>query len=296
MTARLPPEVVAHLESLYVRVDARAAIARDPVQFPRRYTALRDREIAAVFAAGLAYGRVDLFRPVLEQLFARFDRVGGPAAFIDQLDAQSERDSFSPLVYRWNRGLDLLLLCGALRDVYQQHDSLEALVSPIDAEVNIGPGLARLVDALRVGVLRHARLLGAPASNFSDLPRGPRYLLPSPVDGSACKRWNLALRWLVRPATEGVDLGCWSVPTSQLIIPLDTHVLRISRLLGITTRKDGSWRTAVEVTEALRTIDPVDPVRFDFAIAHIGISGGCLGRREATICADCPLERVCQAR
>ena len=99
---------------------------------------------------------------------------------------------------------------------------------------------------------------------------------------------------MVRP--DGVDLGLWrAIPPSALVIPLDTHVGRIARLLGLTTRGDTSWRTAESITASLRRFDAADPVRFDFALAHLGISGACAGRRVPTICAACPLDDVCQA-
>ncbi|MBW2258057.1 MAG: DUF2400 family protein, partial [Deltaproteobacteria bacterium] len=135
-----------------------------------------------------------------------------------------------------------------------------------------------------------------PARAFGDLPRGFRTFLPSPTGGSACKRWNMFLRWMVRPPTEGIDLGLWdSLPPSALVVPLDTHVLRIARLVGLTRRRDGSWRTAAEITANLRLLDPDDPVRFDFALAHLGISGACKGRRDEAVCSACPLRPVCVA-
>ncbi len=131
---------------------------------------------------------------------------------------------------------------------------------------------------------------------FAEQPRGLRYLLPSPDGGSACKRWNLFLRWMVRPPREGVDLGIWTTwSPAGLVMPLDVHVHRVSRFLGLTTRNDTSWRTAEAITDALRRLDPEDPVRFDFALAHLGISGDCRGHHDPEVCASCPLEPVCTA-
>ncbi|HMV65800.1 MAG TPA: DUF2400 family protein, partial [Myxococcota bacterium] len=113
---------------------------------------------------------------------------------------------------------------------------------------------------------------------------------------SGLKRWHLLLRWMVRPPTEGVDLGLWTtLHPRDLLIPVDTHVGRIARLLGLTARADASWRTAEEITAALRAFDAEDPVRFDFALAHVGISGGCLGHRHPAVCPTCPLSPVCRA-
>jgi len=93
-----------------------------------------------------------------------------------------------------------------------------------------------------------------------------------------------------------VDLGLWTTRApAELLVPLDTHVLRLSQFLGLTRRKDGSLRTAREITAALAACDPADPVRYDFALAHLGISGGCRGRRDPTICPACSLHPVCTA-
>ena len=124
--------------------------------------------------------------------------------------------------------------------------------------------------------------------------RSLRFLLPRPADGSACKRPLLFLRWVVR-RDDGVDLGLWRHPDpAQLVVPLDTHVLRIAYWVGLTDRHDASWRTAVDVTESLRVIDPRDPVRFDFALAHLGISKACRKEPVRRLCAQCPLRSYCR--
>jgi uncharacterized protein (TIGR02757 family) len=119
--------------------------------------------------------------------------------------------------------------------------------------------------------------------------------LPDARGPGASKRWNLYLRWMVR-GPDAVDLGAWRglVPASVLVVPLDTHVHRVARCLGLTRRRDASWRTAEEITAALRRIDPDDPVRFDFALCHLGMSGACPARRDPARCAVCPLEGVCR--
>jgi uncharacterized protein (TIGR02757 family) len=127
--------------------------------------------------------------------------------------------------------------------------------------------------------------------------RGPtrrlKHLLPHPGRSSACKRLNLFVRWMVR-GPDGVDFGLWEVPASALVIPLDTHVHRIGGLIGLTRRKDLSWRTAEDVTRRLRSLDPGDPVRFDFALSHLGISGDCPSRRDDRKCRPCPLKPICR--
>jgi len=118
------------------------------------------------------------------------------------------------------------------------------------------------------------------------------FLFPAPASGSACKRLCMMLRWLVRPA-DGIDLGLWNgVSPAQLIIPVDTHVSRISRYLGLTGRKAADWRMAQEITAALRTFDPADPVKYDFSLAHLGISDGCDGK-DPSRCISCPIVEIC---
>jgi uncharacterized protein (TIGR02757 family) len=254
------------------------------VAFPHRYTDRDDQEIAAIFASVLAFGRVSLFRPVLAALLDDLDRLGGPAA---ALHPGVELPNWRPLYYRWTRGDDLVLLAGAVARL--REDGIEAAFYGAGARGAIEAG----IDRLRAAAVEDARARGFRADTFEDLPRGLRVLLPSPRDGSACKRWNMLLRWLVRPK-DGIDLGLWTkLRPADLVIPLDVHVGRISRFVGLTTRTDASWRTAEEVTAGLRLLDPADPVRFDFALAHLGISGRCVGRFDAEICPTCPLSTVC---
>jgi uncharacterized protein (TIGR02757 family) len=285
------------LEVLYARVDAAARLRADPVAYPRRYADPRDAEIAGLVAALLAYGRVDLFRPVLARLFAITDLAGGPGAYVQAFDPELEAPALRPIAYRWNRGGDFVLLFATLRRVLEILPGLEALFHAWrPSHLDVREALVCAITTLRQAAVDVAASCGVRASSFEDLPRGFRYFLPSPSDGSACKRWNMYLRWMVRPPVEGIDLGLWSsIPPSALIVPLDTHVARIARFVGLTRRVDGSWRTAAEVTAGLRRLDPLDPVRYDFSIAHLGISGACLGFRHPDVCPTCPLDAVCHA-
>jgi hypothetical protein len=124
--------------------------------------------------------------------------------------------------------------------------------------------------------------------------RGLRHLLPDAAGPGAAKRWNLYLRWMVR-GPDAVDLGAWrGVPRAALLVPLDTHVHRVARRLGLTRRADAGWRTAGEITAALRLVDPSDPVRFDFALCHLGMCGACPARLTPAHCAACPLVSGCR--
>ncbi|MEE2750779.1 MAG: TIGR02757 family protein [Myxococcota bacterium] len=283
------------LERMLEEVDYGARVQRDPVRFVHRYADARDRELAGMFAALMAYGRVGLFLPLLDTLFEHMDEQGGPTAWVLGLDVDRELVSLGAFQYRWTRGPHLVLLAATLRGILEDYGSIEALFAE-----GWEPGHSSIRQSLEAAVSRlraQAQAL-APSCGMSpdDLPRGVKYLFASPRHGSACKRWNLYLRWMVRPAAEGVDSGIWtSIPASHLVLPLDTHTHRISRFIGLTNRKDGSWRTAEEITQNLRKIDPSDPVRFDFALAHLGISGFCKGHRSVDICPSCPLDPICSA-
>ncbi len=272
--------LAVHLAAVHALAATPANVARDPIRFPRAYTDLRDVEVAAVLSAQLAYGRVDLFGPVIARLLAIADTHGGPAAYVEGFDAVRAA-ALDGVVYRWNRAEDFVLLFRLLQAVYRQHASLGALFAPGPAAASLGGA----IDSLRslTGTLEG----GEPS-------RGFRTWLAHPEDGSACKRWLMFLRWMVR--TDAMDLGRWThLSPRDLVIPLDTHVMRLSGFLGLTRRADASWRTAEEVTAALRCLDPEDPVRFDFALAHLGISGACRGHRAVEVCPACPLDRVCAA-
>ena len=123
---------------------------------------------------------------------------------------------------------------------------------------------------------------------------GVRFLLPSPSEGSACKRLNLFLRWMVR-AEDGIDCGVWTrVSSRQLVIPLDTHIARISSYIGLTEMRSPGWPMALDITRSLRRLDPGDPVRYDFALCHLGIAGDCPRKRNLQKCARCPIVAICR--
>jgi len=126
------------------------------------------------------------------------------------------------------------------------------------------------------------------------LPGAPvRTFFSSPEKGSACKRFNLYLRWMVR-REGGLDFGLWtSIPPAALVIPLDTHVARIAGLMGLTRRRTADWKMALEVTDALRRLDPLDPVKYDFALCRLGILEYCPRRVDPVKCAACLIRPAC---
>jgi uncharacterized protein (TIGR02757 family) len=256
------------LEDLVLQYDARF-LDSDPLGLVRRFDAPEDREVAAFLAAGLAYGRVASIRNSLETLF---EIIGPrPARFVRGFDPRRDRKHFDGFVHRFHTGRDVALYLSLLRQAQEQAGGLEAFflgADPDPTTETIGAGLSAF----------GARLFALEARSFTGdgvVPRGDRvrFFLPLPVDGSVCKRSCLLLRWLVRP-DDGVDCGVWTrVNRARLVLPLDTHLIRVVRALGWTRRKSPGWRMALDATERLKRLDPNDPVRFDFALSRLGILG-----------------------
>lgn len=278
--------VKPHLEQLLATCDRAAHVRRDPVELVHRYTDPLDRELVAMLASAVAYGRVDLFKPRLAALLevlgpepSRFAREATPAEVLART-----RD-FS---YRMTGPADIGALIFSTGRAQAGHGSLGALVRRC---FDASGGLWR--EALDRFVATLWRVDLVPFTGQALPTRRLAHLVASPGGQSACKRLNLFARWMVR-GPDAVDFGQWPIPAAALVIPLDTHVHRISRFLGLTRRTDVSWRTAEEITARLRHLDPDDPVKFDFALSHLGIGGDCPSRRDAVKCARCPLRPVCR--
>ncbi len=275
-----------HLDRFAAQAPYQSRIAFDPVEFPRRYQDPRDIETAALLSACLAYGRADLFKPKLEQLFSSIG--SSPARFVGALDVAGAKRLLRDFVYRFNVGTDLAVLLLGIGKALRIQGSLELLfLQQMEEHRSLHAALGGFTAALRdVPIAALRRALGP--------ERGLDHLLPSPLGLGAAKRLNLFLRWMVRGPDE-VDLGIWrSVSPALLLIPLDTHVGRIARHLRLTRRKDLSWRTAEEVTASLRRLDPSDPVRYDFALCHHGMSGGCPSHPGVEQCSRCALAPACR--
>jgi uncharacterized protein (TIGR02757 family) len=252
----------------------------DPIGAVRRFTDPEDQEIAAFLAAGLAFGRVSI---ILQHLYDLWDRLDGrPARTVHDWKPGDER-RLEGFVHRWIPGNDLCLVLNALSRARREHGSLHRLFlgayDPSDRDLS--RPLSRFVSAIRDLV---------PARTRS---RGVVTFFPDPEQGGACKRLNLFLRWMVR-REDGIDLGLWPrVRPDQLVMPLDTHVSRLSRYLGLTRRRTVDWKMAVEIANSLRTFDPRDPIRYDFALSRLGILDACPRRVNPVLCAACALVPVC---
>jgi uncharacterized protein (TIGR02757 family) len=273
------------LDALYRSFDHLES-ATDPVHVVRRYRAAADREMVGFCAAALAFGRVASVLQSIEALLA----VMGPhpAAFVRDFEPSRDGGRIEPLVHRWIRGRDLVALLLILRQMLQEHGSIEGFFVAGDDPAD--PDVGAALDSFS----RRALALDYREAYGRRLPKraGVCYFFPRPSAGSACKRLNLFLRWMVRKDT--IDLGVWTrVAASRLIVPLDTHVIRLGQCLRLTHYTSPGWKMAVEITAALRAIDPVDPVRYDFSLCHVGMMNAC-GFNRAQRDSQCPLRGLCR--
>jgi uncharacterized protein (TIGR02757 family) len=261
--------------------------ATDPIQIVRRFTAPEDREVVGFCAAALAFGRVASVLQSIERLLAIMgDR---PAAYVRRFDPRDEAPRFAGFVHRWTRGVDLVALLWILRQMFDRAGSIEGyFLAGYDAAAeDVGPALDSLSSRALSLDIRAA---------YGRLPRTPGvcYFFPRPSAGSGCKRLNLFLRWMVRH--DALDLGVWTrVASSSLVVPLDTHVIRVGRCLRLTRYTSPGWPMAREITASLRRLDPVDPVKYDFALCHLGMMNAC-GFNRAQRDSQCPLRGLCRPR
>jgi uncharacterized protein (TIGR02757 family) len=245
------------LDALYRRYNRRVFVHPDPLEFLYRCESPADQEIVGLIAATLAYGRVAQILASIERVLAAMG--GNPRAFLESAGPAALARAFRDFKHRFTTGEEMAALLTAVKRALRERDSLESLfLSGMGSgDDTVLPGLARLVARLR-------ELAGGPCDS----------LLSSPEDGSACKRLNLWLRWMVR--RDAVDPGPWkNVSPALLVVPLDTHLFRIAGKLGLTTRRQADLKTAVEVTRAFARMRPDDPVRYDFSLTRLGINPAC---------------------
>jgi uncharacterized protein (TIGR02757 family) len=272
------------LEELYRSFD-HVTSASDPVHIVRRYEAPEDREVVGFCAAALAFGRVASVLQSVEALLA----VMGPhpAAFVRRFEPVRHSARIEPLVHRWIRGRDLVALLLILQRMLKESGSIEAFF--LEGDDPARPDISEALDSFSRRALETD--LREVYGQRPPKRLGVCYFFPRPSAGSACKRLNLFLRWMVR--TDAIDLGVWTrVPPARLIIPLDTHVIRLGRCLRLTRYVSPGWKMAAEITASLRKLDVVDPVRYDFSLCHVGMMNAC-GFNRAQRDSQCPLRGMC---
>ena len=230
----------------------------DPLQFPHLFNDDRDIEVMAFVASVIAYGNV---KQIINSL-SKFLEISNNQPFKFIQGFTTGKPIASKFVHRFYSSKDISRLFLLLHFAHSEFGSLKRLFlsgySPRDEN------LKNAITNFNIYFLTKAQ------KEFSELSRGIVFMFPLPEKGSACKRINLFLRWMVRK--DDLDFGLWNeIPTSKLVIPVDTHVARICRQLKLTKRKNVSWQMAEEITNNLKKFDSEDPVKYDFAICHIGM-------------------------
>jgi uncharacterized protein (TIGR02757 family) len=244
------------LEDRVSRYNTPAFIAEDPIAIPHRFARLQDREIMGFWTAMLAWGQRKTILAKAAELCDYMD--GAPYDFV----CRHQPADLQPMLrfrHRTFNDVDLLYFMAFFRAHYERHSSLEqAFLREWD------PGHITIEEALD-GFHRYF-------FSLPEVPERSKKHVPAPFRKSTCKRLNMFLRWMVRRDEGGVDFGCWpTIRPDQLVIPLDVHVERVARQLGILHRKQRDWQAALEVTSFLRELDSTDPVRYDFALFGMGV-------------------------
>ena len=263
----------------------------DPIIFLGRYARQEDLEIVGWIASAFAYGRVGTIQANVERILASLGP--RPASALDRISDFSEfaRDSLAGFRHRFHSALDAALLLFVISRARAESGSVRAF---FEAEYREEDRDVEVLLSRVVGKIQ--RLDYRPLLGLRDLaPSSPaRFFFPDPAEGSACKRWNLYLRWMVR--RDRLDLGLWpAIPPSRLVIPTDTHIHLVARRLQLTRRRSADWRTAREITDRLARFDPEDPVRYDYALCRIGILGVCQSDLRRSRCEECIAVEACPA-
>lgn len=277
--------VKATLDSVRSQQDRRARVERDPIGFVRSYQGEHDLELAGLMASSFAFGNVTTILAKLREVARRLP--GSLAKRIDSLGLDRLMATLSDFRHRVFVGEDVARLLYGARRVQHREGSLGNLVVRVArAETSekeaLRAGLGALVEAIRAegGLLPQK------------IRRGPSHILPDLGKGGGAKRLLLFARWMVR-RDDGVDLGLWNIPMHWLVIPVDTHIHKLSRNLGFTRSRAVNWNTAVEITEALAKLDASDPVGYDFALCHLGMLQQCPSRRDTKLCEGCGVKPIC---
>jgi len=270
-------QLKSELEAVYHKLNKKDYLSSDPVEYVHSHKDPWDQEAFALLASQLAYGNAKLIRKALDSLTQSFNKLNdSPSSFTRSLGHSKNRQKimliFKDFYYRFHKGEDIVHLLTLLNKSWSLHGSLAAHFHKYFLESN----------SLEFS-------LGSVLKDWKKWHKNPtrafNHFLSSPKDKSACKRWCLFLKWMIRK--DEIDLGTWQNPQlyslnphshasvfispKDLIIPVDTHILKISQKLKLTQEKNASWKTALEITEKLKEFDPLDPIKYDFSISRIGI-------------------------
>lgn len=281
------PEILRERLDVLVTTFDVSTIAPDPLQLVLRYREPHDQEVAGLIAAAFAYGRADT---VVANIGRVLDAMTpSPDAYLRTFDRAEAMKRFAGFSHRFQKTPELVQFLERIATVLTEYGSIGELFNACydERDADIGPALARFVAILRRSAGASGRRSKARDS------QALRYLLTSPDDGSACKRMNLFLRWMVRRTPP--DLGIWTfADPAKLVMPVDTHVHRIATFLGLSQRRTADWKAARAITDRLAQFDARDPVRYDFALCRLGILDLCSRRRLRENCEVCLLRDACR--
>ena len=246
------------LNQLLDRFNQPSFIEKDPISIPHRFSKKQDIEISGFFAAIFAWGNRTTIINKCNELLSLMDN--SPFQFIQQ---HQEKDlvKFLSFKHRTFQTMDLLHFIRFLQYHYIQHHSLES--------------------AFAAGMNTYDESIEHALNHFQDYffsleesPARTKKHIPSPRQQSSCKRLNMYLRWMVRQDPSGIDFGIWkNIQPSQLVCPLDLHVMRVAKELKLIEAEKSDWKTAIALTTQLKTFDPADPVKYDIALFGWGVSG-----------------------
>ena len=256
---RLSKEQLHRKLDYHYKAFDRSQLSPDPLEFPHRYSSKEDIEIAAFISSVFAYGNIKQIMDSLENLFILIQNE--PHKFVTDYKLKDGFKLFENIKHRFYTSDDIAVLFYLIHHVYKNYGSLKYyfLLYYFDKDKNIKNSLSFFSNNLKC----ISRKMGY-------FTNGIQFMFPDPLTGSACKRMNLFLRWMVRK--DELDFGLWhEISTDKLVIPVDTHIAKISKSLKLTKRKTVSWKMAEEITENLMKFNPKDPVKYDFAICHIGM-------------------------
>jgi uncharacterized protein (TIGR02757 family) len=257
--------IKAFLDSKVLQYNRPDFIKNDPISIPHLFTKKQDIEIMGFWAATLAWGQRVTIINKCKELINLMD--GAPYDFIMN-HQEPDLKKLLHFKHRTFNDIDTLYFISFFRYHYEKYDSLEAAFLPQPATHNLQP-VTDNSQLTTENSLNHFRRY---FFSLPDYPHRTRKHVSSPEQKSTCKRLNMFLRWMVRKDHAGVDFGIWNhIKPSDLIVPCDLHVDRVARKLKLITRKQTDWQTAVELTEQLRKFDPIDPVKYDFALFGLGI-------------------------
>jgi uncharacterized protein (TIGR02757 family) len=262
-------ELASIMDGLVSQYKIPSYIQSDPIQIPYRFVDdPKACELSAFITALFSYGRRDLIIETVSQLFQLTEN--DPVGFMESFNPKRDGKLFQHFVYRFNKGPDLVVLWDRLQWAYREYGSLENLfLEATQAHAKIGEPEGKL----KAGI---AGFTNALLGEHQARSYGLKFLFAHPDKGGACKRFNMFLRWMVRqdmdPAGK-VDFGLWqkALTPADLLVPLDTHVMKMNRELRLSGRTDGTWQTAQEITDVFRLLCPEDPIKYDYALVGFSL-------------------------